>query len=324
MRRFPLVLCLVLATGTARADVPNAVSDHILPGLERLAQATADLAKTTDNTCDADAIKPGFQAASDAWMAVQHLRFGPMETEGRGLAIYYWPDPKGLGAKAQAVLLAGDPAMLTAATLAGQSVAARGLPALERLLYPTEALPADPCLLIRATSADLAQVAGLVLSDWQGGFGKAVATAGEAGNTLFPTGPEARQVMFAQLVNGLETLKDQRLGRPLGDFATPHPERAEGRASGRSQRNVVLSLQAMRAMVESLTPDAPLTIEAFDHAIQLAETLDDPDFSGIGMPGKRLKVEILQQAVGRALELVLSELGPEMDVGIGFNAGDGD
>lgn len=131
-------------------------------------------------------------------------------------------------------------------------------------------------------------------------------------------------MLFTQLATGLEFLEDTRLGRPLGSFDTPHPERAEARASGRSLRNVVLSLQSMRQMVETLTPDAPETLAAFDQAITLAQTLDDPVFAGVAAPPARLKVEILQQAVGRIRGVILSELAPEMDVGIGFNAADGD
>ena len=42
------------------------------------------------------------QAAFDAWMGVQHLRFGPSEVDGRSLSIAFWPDPKGSGARARA------------------------------------------------------------------------------------------------------------------------------------------------------------------------------------------------------------------------------
>jgi hypothetical protein len=63
---------------------------------------------------------------------------------------------------------------------------------------------------------------------------------------------------------------------------------------------------------------------AFDHAIHLAQTLDDPVLAGVADPESRLKVEILQQAIKALRETVLSELGPELDVGIGFNAADGD
>ena len=319
-----LTLALTLIATPALADFPDTVQRHILPGYQALAESTAALAAEAGKTCDAAALEPAYNAAYDAWMAVQHLRFGPVETDGRGLAVLYWPDPKALGAKAQKTLLAGDPAKLTPAAFAEQSVAARGLLSLERLLYPAEPLDADPCPLILATATDLASTSAKILEEWQGGFAETLATAGEVGNTVYLTRPEARQVLFTQVVTGLEFLDEQRLGRPLGDFDAPHPERAEAHASGRSARNVLLSLQAMRQMVETLTPDAPKTVAAFDHAIHLAETLEDPAFAGVADPSKRLKVEILQQAVEHVRELVMSELAPELDVGIGFNAADGD
>lgn len=319
-----LIFALLALATPARADFPETVQNHILPGYAAFEATTKTLADTAAQTCAPADIAPAYHAAYDAWMAVQHLRFGPVETDGRVLAIHYWPDPKALGGKAQMVLLTGDPANLTPETFAEQSVAARGLLSLERLLFPTDALPADPCPLIRATSADLARIASLIHADWQGGFAQTLATAGEPGNTTYLTRPETRQVLFTQLATGLEFLDDSRLGRPLGKFEQPHPERAEARASGRSLRNVLISLQSMRQMVETLTPDAPQTLAAFDHAIGLAKTLDDPIFAGVAAPPNRLKVEILQQAVQNIREVILSELAPEMDVGIGFNAADGD
>lgn len=315
---------LVFLANPARADFPETITDHILPGYAKFETAAKALADQTQKTCAAEDLIPAYHAVFDAWMVVQHLRFGPVETDGRGLSILYWPDPKALGAKAQMALLTGDPAKLTAENFADQSVAARGLLSLERLLFPEAALPADPCQLIRATSADLARIAALIHADWQNGFARALATAGEAGNPVFLTRPEARQSLFTQLVSGLEFLDDSRLGRPMGEFDTPHPERAEARASGRSLRNVLISLQSMRQMVETLTPDAPQTLAAFDHAIRLATDLDDPIFAGVANPQGRLKVEVVQQAVKHVREAILSELAQEMDVGIGFNAADGD
>jgi len=68
----------------------------------------------------------------------------------------------------------------------------------------------------------------------------------------------------------------------------------------------------------------PKTIAAFDRAIDLAENLDDPAFAGVATPQGRLRVEILQQSVTALRDTALAELGPELDVGIGFNAADGD
>ncbi len=47
-------------------------------------------------------------------------------------------------------------------------------------------------------------------------------------------------------------------------------------------------------------------------------------FAGVADPQGHLKVEILQQAVTAVRDTALAELGPELDVGIGFNAADGD
>lgn len=320
-----LTLCLALLIPVAsRADVAETLRDHILPGYQGFADATAALDQAAQGTCDVEALKAPYQLAFDAWMAVAHLRLGPVEEDGRSLAIAFWPDPKGLGWKAQKALLTGDPAALDPASFAQQSVAARGLFGLERLLYPEAALPADPCRLIRATTADLARMASDTLTGWEDGYAKVLLTAGEPGNTTFLSRPEVRQALFTQLYTGLEFLDDSRLGRPLGEPTQPHPEKAEARASGRSLRNVLLALQALRQMVETLTPDAPRTMAAFDHAIQLANDVQDPIFAGVADPQGRLKVEILQQSVTHLREVVLEEVAPELDVGIGFNAADGD
>ncbi len=318
-----LFLTFALAT-PALADFPETVKDHILPGYAAFAGATRALAHAATQSCDPLTLRPPFNAAFDAWVGIQHINSGPIEANGNGLAIDFWPDPKGLGAKAQRGLLTGDPAALEPARFAEQSVAARGLTGLERLLYPAETLPADPCPLIRATATDLARMAGEVQAAWVGGYADTMLTAGEAGNTTFLTRPEVRQALFTQLIAGLEFLRDQRLGRPLGTFDKPRPERAEARASGRSLTNIRLSLLAMKAMAASLTPDAPLTMTAFDRAITLADRLEDPVLAGVATPSSRLKVEILQQSVSALRDTAVRELGPELDVGIGFNAADGD
>ncbi|MGL6211021.1 MAG: imelysin family protein [Paracoccaceae bacterium] len=317
-----LVLCLVATV--ARADVTQTVQTHILPGYARFETDAAALAAKATETCDAAALRPAYHATYDAWMGVQHLRFGPVETDGRVLSILFWPDPKASGAKAQMALLTGDPANLVPEVFVEQSVAARGLLALERLLYPAAALPADPCPLIRATTADLARTAAFVHDDWQEGFAQTLTTAGQQGNTVFLSDSEVLQVLFTQLATGLEFLQDQRLGRPLGTFDTPKPERAEARASERSARNVLLALQAMRTMAASLNPDAVQTFAAFDVAIKLATEIDDPAFANVATPTGRLKVEILQQAVARVRQVILTDLAPALGVGIGFNAADGD
>ena len=315
-----LALAVFLAT-PVQADTAKVVQDHSRPGYAAFEAATDSLAAL--KSCDPDTLRPAFHAAYDAWLAVAHLSQGPAEAEGRALAILFWPDPKALGSKAQRALLTSDPADLTPEGMAEQSVAARGLAGLERLLYPVDPLPADPCPLLHATAEDLARMARDLVIEW-GPYGDLLLGAGQPGNPRFLTKAEATQALFTQLATGLDYIADRRLGRPLGSFDKPRPDLAEARASGRSLRNVILSLQALRDLALNLNPNSPRTLAAFDQTLQLATDLDDPTFATLTDTPARLKVEILQQSVRATRDAALAEIGPALGVTLGFNALDGD
>lgn len=306
---------LLLATPAA-ADTAAVVQNHIRPGFTAFADAAQTLADL--DSCDPETLRPAFQSAWDAWMQVAHLPLGPAEEDGRGLAVLFWPDPKGSGWKAQRALLSAPP---TAEAMSQQSVAARGLPALERLLYPSEPLQ-DSCPLIQTTADDMAATAFALAKGW-GPYGDLLLSAGQSGNDRFLTPKEATQALFTQLATGLETLADRRIGRPLGTFDKPRPDLAEARAFARSLRNIILSLKALRDLAFALNPDSPKTQAAFDHAIALAEGLD-PDIDRLTDPQAWLKWEILQQAVRSTRETAIAELGTSLGVELGFNSQDGD
>ena len=311
-----IALALLLAT-PAGADTAAVVQDHARPGYAAFAKAAQSLAALRD--CSPDTLRPSFLATYDAWMQVAHLHLGPAEDDGRALAILYWPDPKGIGAKAQAALLTGSP--LTPEEMARQSVAARGLSGLERLLYPADTLPADPCPLIQATADDLSRMGDELARDWLP-FGDLLLSAGQPGNQKFLKPDEATQALFTQLATGLEAVADRQIGRPLARFDKPRPDLAQGHASGRAMQNITLSLQALRDLALKLNPDSPKTLAAFDHALTLARGIESID--SITDPQGWLKLEILQQAVHSTRDTAVAEIGPALGVGLGFNAQDGD
>jgi predicted lipoprotein len=325
MRRPALLAALAgLLALPATADVPEAVTGHPLPGFAAFAEAAATLDAAARTDCAPEALQPAFHATFDAWMAVSHLTPGPVGDQGLGLAIAFWPDPRGQGQRAlDALLAAGDPAALNPGAFADQSVAVRGLFTLERLLYG-EPADAARCAVTRAVATDLAATAALVDAGWRDGFAQTLLTAGEPGNARYLTPAEARQALFTARMAGLEFTADSRLGRPLGSFDRPRPERAEAVPSGRSLRNVILGLAALRALAVALVPDSPATQAAFDRARALAEGLDDPVFAGVADPDGRLRVEILQQAVTAIRAAALTEIGGALGVGAGFNSADGD
>lgn len=330
MRRdLALAFCLCLAT-PAVADVAETVTDHILPGYARFSDSAAALGAAAQADCRPAALRGLWNAAFDGWMGVSHLRLGPVEEQGRALAIAYWPDPKATGARQLAgVLAAADPALLEPGAMAEASVALRGLFGLERVLYgPDYAEGSYACGLARALAGDLANTAGAVAAGWGtpggGGYADALLAAGAAGNASFLDAREARQALFTQLITGLDFIADQRLGRPLGSFDRPQPARAETLLSGRPLRNVALSLAALREMAQTLAPEAAATQAALGRAITLAEKLPDPTLAGVADPSGWLKVEILQQAVHAARDTAVAEIGAALGVGLGFNAADGD
>lgn len=311
------LLFMALAT-PAVADVTSAVQDHALPALARFATATADLAAL--ETCEPAILQAGWHSAFDAWLGVSHLRLGPVEEEGRVLAIAFWPDPKGIGARQSAALLAAaDPATLTPEHIAEQSVAARGLFGMERLLYPPAPLAGDyPCALTHALADDLARMASETLAGWQQGFASALEQPGPEGRYLSDL--EAKQALLTALITGIEFNADARVARPLGSFDKPRPERAEARASQRSARNIALSLRALADFASHLA-EAPKTSAALTQAAQQAETVD---FARLDDPQIWLKADILRQTIKAAKDAAMAEIAPALGVGVGFNAADGD
>ena len=327
MRLF-LAACLLAAT-PASAGVDAALDDHILPGVDRFAAATAALSDAARADCRAEALRPAYQRAFDAWMGVSHLRFGPLEAEGRGLAIAFWPDTRGMVGKTVAGLIASEDASVAdEAAFAEVSVAGRGFFALELLLHDPDlsdyGADSYSCALARAISTDLARMARDAAADWAA-HAELMRTAGQPGNAVFLTGAEATQALYTALMAGLEFTADQRLGRPLGTFERPRPERAEARRSGRPLQNVTLSLLALRDLARTLASGPiPETEAAFATALRTADELGDPLFAGVDTPSGRLRVEILRQKVDFVRDAIAAEIGTTLGIAAGFNALDGD
>ena len=82
-----LIAFLTLLATPALADFPETVRDHILPGYVAFATAADGLAATAAQDCSTAAVRPASNAAFDAWLGVEPVRFGPVEENGIGLAI---------------------------------------------------------------------------------------------------------------------------------------------------------------------------------------------------------------------------------------------
>lgn len=338
MRRLFLTLLAVFvpvpAVSLADHTVDRIVERLILPGYARLEHEALTLADAAQDDCTPDraALIAAYHDTFDAWIAVSHLRFGPSEVDNRAFAIAFWPDPRGKTSKSLSRLIAGqDPVVDDPAAFKTVSVAARGVFAMERLLFDPafkEANPEYACRLLRAITLDIHSTSRALHDDWRSRYADQMIWAGRDGR-VYPTLLEAEQELLKALSTGLQFTSELRLGRPLGTFERPRPKRAEAWLSGRSLQNVVLSLETLRVFSAELATSHPRVAaeldSAFSNALSIAESLsNDPIFAGVATPQGRLEVEILQQRVDGIRQIVRDRLAPALGIGQGFNALDGD
>ncbi len=318
----------------------RAVEAHILPGYARLTAETAALDATAEAVCAAAADRPAldaaYHAAFDAWIAVSHLRFGPSEAGDRAFAIAFWPDARGFTPRAlEGLIRDADPTVDDPAAFAEVSVAARGLFALDYLLFDPERGGLDGpeagyrCRLLTAIAHDLAANAAAIEADWRADYADLLLNPGP-GNPVYASGEETTRALFGALATGLEATIELRLGRPLGTFERPRPRRAEAWRSGRPLRNVALSVAALADFAETaflpeIAPDSAEAVRsAFHRARVVAERAPAPMVEAVADPGRRIGVEAAQSALRRARDAVSQRIGVALGVTLGFNSLDGD
>jgi predicted lipoprotein len=342
-----LVALIALLPLPAAAEVDHAalaeraLGEVILPGYERLAAATAALAEASEAACDgtgpieAGPVVAGFNDAFDAWIGVEAFRFGPAQEDNAGFAMAFWPDTKGSTPRTLAALIAAeDPAVDDPAAFAGLSVAARGLFALDWLLFDPAAGPIEAggyrCRLLVAITRDMGATSERMLARWRDPWAGILTSAGAADNPVYFAPDESSKALYAALTEALQANIDLRLGRPMGTFEHPQPRRAEAWRSGRSLRNVEVSLVALEGYARRVfgpgLPDGEMdsVLASFDAALAAAGRVGEPIDVAVATIQGRVRVEALQGSIRRLADEVAEHVGPGIGVASGFNSMDGD
>ena len=345
------------AQGIAPADYAriNAalVETHALPRYERLATATGAFAAEAEAFCagpsgDGHArLRERFHEAMDAWMGVQHLRFGPVDLLMRGYRFYFWPQARGKVAEAIAdIVAAGEDDTALAARIGRANVAVQGLLAVEVLLYDERYLGAGPgggatgCGLLTAATANMRTMAAGILADWRDGdaaFARLMTMPG-------PDNPHVEDhgagtlAFFQSLYDSLQLIYDVNLKPVIGESAgAVRPFLAESRLSDRSRRNIVGTLEALQVLyggeggpgLGDLTAIADpkldrLLRKAFRLTLATARSIDRPVEAAAADPSLRPQVEKLATQVRALKQIARERLAPALGLAVGFNALDGD
>ena len=325
------------------------VETHALPRYERLATATDAFAAAAEAYCGGESdpdhaqLRVGFHDAMDAWMGVQHLRFGPVDSRMRGFRFYFWPQARNKAGEAVAELVAADEDDAALAARIGRAnVAVQGLLAAEVLLYDERYLGAGAKGggLLTAVAANMRTMAAAILVDWQGGdasFARLMTMPGPE-NPHFEDHAAATLAFFQGLHDSLQLIYDTNLKPVIGDSAkTVRPVLAESRLSGRSRRNIVVTMEALQALyvgegsagLGDLTAVADprldrLMRKAFRLTLAMAQSIEGPVENVAADPALRPPVKKLAKQIQAVKQIVRERLAPALGLAVGFNALDGD
>ncbi len=333
MMRMFLTACfalLALPALPALADIDAVIDDHIITRHATFAESTAALVEVAQTDCRPASVIPAYHAAFDAWVGISHIRFGPLETSGEVLAIAFWPDKKGKIRKILTRMIKDEaPVIFDAKAFSTYSVAARGFFALEQMLFDPAFSAYDTdsysCALIQAITVDLARISAHIHAGWADSFATILRTAGAPGNEVFLSEHEGAQALFTNMLAGLEFVQGLRIARPLGSLERPRPLRAEARRSGRSLRNIIVSLEAIEEMAGMLSGgQASKSMDLFASTLEFSHSLEAQVFTRLEEESAQSQLGALQRKVILLHHITASEIGAHLGVAAGFNAMDGD
>jgi predicted lipoprotein len=341
-----------------RADSPwlevnrTLVDKHIVPRYQTLVEATALFEERTTAFCadpapaGLDEVRDGYQKTMDAWMEIQHLRFGPVDLYLRYNRFQLWPDKHNTAERQLNKALAEqDVTQLAEDKFPYTSVALQGLSTVERLLYDdasgagrfgTSKQPSYQCLLLKAVTRNLAVMSSDILKEWttaKPSYREIVLDA-EHGNSYYASSQEFSAHMLNNLYTALQFIVDQKLLLPMGaNPAEANPKRAESWRSGRSARNIILNLQAAESLyltgfAPQLTGDKAALDKEIRHDFELAEAaaqgVSQSFYDALQSPAQRPALDRLLAAASDLKRQLGGPLPLALNLPLGFNSLDGD
>lgn len=319
-------------TDQAYAAVNKVVlTQHIEPRYAVLSAAFASFELTSRKFCsgtgNVTTVQKSFTKALNAWMNVEHIRFGPVQYLSRSDRIYFWPDRRGRRGKHMRAMMRQPEAAFSPDKFPTVSAAVQGLPVAERLLY--DDMPragTKECVFLAAIGANVAEMGKGVIKDWPVFAKDALAT------DIYETPQDLTSEFLNSLRTELQVIENFKLARPLGEkTADARPRLLESWRSGLSKQNIETNMAALRDLYDTglrpLVSAAAVRQEvdtAFDQVQSALASVRAPMSENLTDPAKRDGVEVLRQAAHRLREVVVTKLAPAVGLTLGFNALDGD
>ncbi len=333
-------------TARQQAVVARAVEDYIRPAYHAFHHRTETLAHAIEHFCarpgriEHRAVRDAFGTVVTAWARLDFLRFGAAVTDARLERVAFWPDPRGVVERQLRQLVAGGALeRLDAASIARQSAAVQGLPALERLVVvlPADTDPAglaDNCLVAEAAAGNVVAIAGALDEAWARDD-VPILNPGP-GNPAYRSWEEAANEVLKASLTGLEQIRDLALRPALGDAPDKaKPNRFPYARSGETVAYLAAAIEAQRDLIDAsgIAADLPeadaWAKSSVDFELRQAErtvaALAGNDGAAIAtQPALRGKLDYVTIALASVRTTMATTVAAGLGLSVGFNALDGD
>lgn len=278
--------CLGVAAGAscgASDDPRPRVLEHIAhdvaePAFAAFDTTAAAAATAVAGLCDAPtdatlaAAQGAWHAERDAWDRLLPLAFGPIAEQMQTGPLDFWPvRPDTIEG---AIESAADASAVTRAFIDGKGTSAKGMPALEYLLFADDALTdARRCAYAEALAADIAARAAALHTAWSPGFADSLARAGD-GSEVYASSQLGLDAVVNGSIEALAVMVKAKFDTPLGNLtgAAVDPALLESIYAARSVRDVQRNLDGVWAVYHGADPQAPAEgvsalVQAIDPAL---------------------------------------------------------
>ncbi len=328
-----------------------AINQLVVPGYQQLTQALETSQTQVNALCEATKLKTpskqakleaaqvAYQTAMNQWQAVQHIQYGPVTLLMRNYGLHYWPDKRGTGASQLRSALLLEDTVYDDAFFKAASISLKGFPAMEKLLFDTDALENlqannASCRFLTGVNHYMVKVAQGIEQDWTL---QAERQLNPGSNPYYDTPAEAAIPLMKSLAEPLQVIMDYKLDYPLGSgFDKARWSRSESWRSNQSIRNINTNLEALHQLYSGLKPVSVHTLLLETGEKNLANTIE----SGFKTINQQLKKtpEVNQQDLTAKTDQQLRQLRPPvealqknlqlamavLEVHLGFNSRDGD
>lgn len=292
----------------------NGLRLHFVPAAQAFVQSTAALRDQLAAGCSLQPARAAWRTAMLDWERLSAVSVGPLLERRSARTLDFWPTRPAM------VAAAVDKSLPDAAALEQLGAPAKGLPALEWLLWQ-RAPNAAQCAYAAVLAEGCAAEAQGILADFQ-----ALAQRSWTPDTALPVFHE----WFSQAVGGFEQLRWKKMGKPARNGrASDWPRATSGNTrvawqaawaslqhfligTGRSQEQGSLNGYLAGDNQLDLSAQLEAAVAQVNTRIQAAD------------PARTPTVTAAMQALAQTKQLLEDKIAPELKTMVGFSESDGD